>query len=361
MLLAIYVIYKEQITINWLVMWEGGGDRNPRNNALGSRKHGVNRSTSLNRNAHGNKPNRANNMHKKGFNGDSIFNYNPYKYHYEIVVIFNRQTGQTRAYVRHYRMNVDKTITVKDPEIKYKNDPMFGKLAQMRAQVYRTYGTHNPYHDAFSNGGRDAAFIVSAPLAAIFGAQVAPLVATAAGAAPAAIVDAEVLSAFTSREVTAQLFKSMAWKGTINLIGQYEGMILSNDTKFDMIGLAADMLTTNGASSVIGGVGEGGIQYFSEGKKDKNGKLMRDANDNIIHWDFYSGANSPGLGAAKFTTGFLFGKYGDEAKTYIGANGFSEITIKTFEVVTKTVDEGLQQMQSKLDESISKRQDGTRK
>ena len=62
--------------------------------------------------------------------------------------------------------------------------------------------------------------------------------------------------------------------------------------KLDLTGLGADMLLTNGATSLVGGVGEAGLKY-------ENGGVSR-----------YGETYGLGLGTAKFTSGFLFGKYG---------------------------------------------------
>ena len=131
----------------------------------------------------------------------------------------------------------------------------------------------------------------------------------------------------------------MLAKGGINLLGQAAGSMWSGDAakgkyKLDLTGLGADMLFTNGATSLVGGVGEAGLEY-------ENGWFSR-----------YGDINSEGLGAAKFTSGFLFGKYGGQATEFMGSNGVSNAMVGMYESLFKLFNEALNQGATKIDEGV---------
>jgi hypothetical protein len=235
------------------------------------------------------------------------------------------------------RVDIDGTDNYYDDETweltivgkKTHSDPIFGNLYINYAQNYEKYGKASPYDKEFQGGGTIAAGVVFGPIAA--------MEAVSAGAV-SMVFDSEILAAVSRRSFGRKLLQSMLAKGGINLLGQSAGSMWSGDLKdgtfkLDLVGLVADMISTNGAASVVGGVGEYGLKY-------ENGNISG-----------YSGTNSPVLGTSKFTTGFLFGKYGGQITEFAGANGVSSAMVGMYEGIFKLFNEAFDQGATKFSES----------
>ena len=116
--------------------------------------------------------------------------------------------------------------------------------------------------------------------------------------------------------------KTLLAKGSINLLGQSFTNYFSGDalTKIDVLGLTADLVLTNGASALVGGVGE----YKTS--------------------SFIFEPNQPDIGIGKAVAAYSFGLLGKRLTGLSAANGFTNLiegTLKLYnELVDKVVIEG---------------------
>jgi RHS repeat-associated protein len=198
-----------------------------------------------------------------------------------------------------------------------RSDPVFGNLYIQYARNAEYYGHHSPYQKYFQAGGRDAALAMSAPLAAIFGAEAGLGAALSQGAR---YVGRTRLMGFLRNQFFRNPFsgdyarKTLAIKAGISLLGQTATNLAEGGsiTNIDFVGLGADMFLSNGAAAVAGGLGE--IKFdLATGKRE--GKF-----------------NDPGVGIGKFTSGLLFGTAGERINNFIGPNAFNSAVDATLKL-----------------------------